>query len=277
MSLVSNNIRTLRKLMGFTQEQFAERIGIKRSLLGAYEEGRADPRLNNLKKMAQEFGISLDVLLTNDLTQRGRDDLRRMLHGQDSTSKSAQMKVLSITVDKEEKENIELVPQKASAGYLNGYADPEYLTELPRFQLPMLPQHGTYRAFETSGDSMLPLPSGTIIIGQYVEGVKDIRSGRTYVLVSAREGVVYKRLYNQLAQNGTIKLVSDNTLYEPYEIPADDVLEIWEAKAYIGLQFPDPNQQSPATPSAGKEDMSMEKLTSIVLDLQQEVIRLREK
>lgn len=67
MSLVSNNIKYLRRLNGLTQEQFSRKIGIKRSLLGAYEEARANPNLTNLKNMAAAFGVSVDHLLKNDL------------------------------------------------------------------------------------------------------------------------------------------------------------------------------------------------------------------
>lgn len=67
MSIVSNNIKYLRRLNGLTQEQFARKIGIKRSLLGAYEESRANPNLDNLKNMAAAFGVSVDNMLKNDL------------------------------------------------------------------------------------------------------------------------------------------------------------------------------------------------------------------
>lgn len=67
MSLVSNNIKYLRRLNGLTQEQFSRKIGIKRSLLGAYEEARANPNLTNLKNMASAFGVSVDHMLKNDL------------------------------------------------------------------------------------------------------------------------------------------------------------------------------------------------------------------
>jgi transcriptional regulator with XRE-family HTH domain len=69
MSIVSNNIKYLRKLSGLTQEQFASKIDIKRSLLGAYEEARANPNLANLENMASAFGISVDNLLRSDLKQ----------------------------------------------------------------------------------------------------------------------------------------------------------------------------------------------------------------
>ena len=53
MVKVNENIRFLRKKRGWTQEMFSKKIGIKRSLVGAYEEGRSDPRLNNLLKIGR--------------------------------------------------------------------------------------------------------------------------------------------------------------------------------------------------------------------------------
>ena len=159
MSLVSENIKYLRKKLGLTQEQFAERIGIKRSLLGAYEEARADPRISNLINMAKVFGTSVDIMINKDVSKLSDSEI--------NTSQFKRGKeVLAITVDSEGKENVELVPQKAAAGYLNGYADADFIQELPKFSLPILPTNATYRAFEISGDSMLPILPGTIIIGR---------------------------------------------------------------------------------------------------------------
>ena len=68
MSLISNNLKYLRKKVSLTQEQMAQQIGIKRSLLGAYEEGRADPRISNLLKFSEIFNLSVDQLIGTDLT-----------------------------------------------------------------------------------------------------------------------------------------------------------------------------------------------------------------
>lgn len=263
MTKISQNIKFLRKRERLTQEQLAEKIGIKRSLLGAYEEGRADPRLNNLLAISRIFNISVDQLISTDITE---ESLASAISGGD-------LKVLSITVDQENKENIELVPYKASAGYLNGYADPEYLGNLQKFQLPTLPTSGTYRAFEISGDSMLPLPSGTIVIGQYVESLADIKDKETYILLTKSEGVVYKRIINQVKEQGKLMLISDNKSYSPYEVSADDVVEVWAAKVYISNSFPQPTTNGAAI--ANSEEVTLEKLTSIVLDLQKEVINLQ--
>lgn len=258
MVKLSDNIKVLRKKLSLTQDQFAQKVGTKRSLIGAYEEGRAEPKLELLQKMAEVFGISVDELIGKDFTGETSVPDRQYLRGKE---------VVVVTVDTNQKENIELVPQKAAAGYLNGYADVEYVRELPHFSLPILKQ-GTYRAFEISGDSMLPILPGTIVIGEYVEDLKNIKSGKTYVLVSQREGIVYKRVFNYLEENGTLFLVSDNRQYAPYQLNGADVLEAWVAKAYISVQFPDVNDKS---------EISVEQLASVVLDLQKEILQLKSK
>lgn len=263
MSLISNNLKYLRKKVSLTQEQMAQQIGIKRSLLGAYEEGRADPRISNLLKFSEIFNLSVDQLIGTDLTtENGLSPLPN-----DKKLKN-DLRVLSITVDKEDHENIELVPQKAAAGYLNGYADAEYIEELPKFQLPVLPENATYRAFEISGDSMLPLKSGTIVIGQFVENISDTKNSKTYVFVTKDEGIVYKRLFKYADNPELFCFASDNQHYSTYDVGGKDIVEIWEAKAFISMEFPEPQDD---------DEFTLQRLADIVLDLQQEVIKLKEK
>jgi len=261
MSLVSNNIKYLRKNNHLTQEQLAEKIGIKRSLLGAYEEGRADPRLNNLLKISEIFKVSVDTLISEDISE---------YEGAFGSffSQKPKTKVLSITVDQEGEEYIDLIPQKASAGYLSGYSDPEYLEDMPKFKLPFLTKNGTYRAFEISGDSMLPLLPGTIIIAKYLESSADIKDGRPHILLTSTEGIVFKRVYPKGSQSDKIELVSDNKYYQSYEIDTDDIMEIWEAVMFISQNFPEP---------ASDAVSEIDSLKNIVLDLQKEVLKLKEK
>lgn len=256
--MINTNLKFLRKQLGLTQSQLAEKLSIKRSLIGAYEEGRAEPKLSTLVTISKLFNISLDVLITTDLpaTNNESNGLAIRKTGRDN------LRVLAITVDRDDNENIELVPQRASAGYLNGYADPEFIEELPRFRLPMLSTQGTHRAFEISGDSMLPISSGAVIIGRFLETWTDIKDGTPCIIVSQKEGVVFKRIFNKIKNEAVLYLHSDNPSYSPYEIQVEDILEIWEAKAYISNTFP-------------IADFSLNKLTSIVLDLQQEVIKLK--
>ncbi len=258
MVKLNENIRVLRKKLSLTQDQFAQQLGIKRSLIGAYEEGRAEPKLELLQKMAEVFSITVDDLIGKEFSPDSVLPEKKFTRGKD---------VVVVTVDSSERDNIEFVPLKAAAGYMNGYADTEYVKELPHFNLPMLKQ-GTYRAFEISGDSMLPLLPGTIVIGEYVDDLRSIKSGKTYVLITQREGIVYKRVFNYLDENGTLFMVSDNRQYAPYQLSGADVMEVWMAKAYISVQFPDVGD---------KPEISVEQLASVVLDLQKEILQLKSK
>ncbi len=69
MSFTSNNLRFLRKKFGYTQDRFAEAVGIKRSSLGAYEEGRAEVKQEVLEVMANLFGVTAYDLKNTNLTQ----------------------------------------------------------------------------------------------------------------------------------------------------------------------------------------------------------------
>ena len=158
MSTAGQNLKYLRKLRGWTQEEFANKLGIKRSLIGAYEEERADPRIDILEIVGDIFKMSLDELLLKDVSDTGGNYL----------AKRRQQKMMSA-----DRNIIHFVPMKAAAGYLAGYADTEFIDELNTFTLPMM-TGGNYRAFEIIGDSMLPTPSGSIIVGEKVDTLEDI-------------------------------------------------------------------------------------------------------
>ena len=235
MSNISANLKYLRKKKGLTQQQFADNMEIKRSLIGAYEEDRAEPKYDLLKKIAEYFELTIDEFINEKINDNWKPKPK---------SQGSNLRVLSISVDKDDNENIELVPVKASAGYLNGFSDPQYIQDLPKFQLPIPSlKQGTYRAFEIKGDSMLPIQPGSIIIGEYLDNWNDIKIGDTYVIISKNEGVVYKRAGNKFKEDRELKLISDNKVYDPYSVPADDILEIWKARAYLSTSLPEPTPE----------------------------------
>ncbi len=255
MSNISANLKYLRKKKGLTQQQFADAIEIKRASVGAYEEDRAEPKYDLLKKIADFFDLTMDELVDQVIDDNWKPVAK---------SQASNLRVLSITVDDQDRENIELVPVKASAGYMNGYGDPEYVRELPRFSLPMFNQ-GTYRAFEIKGDSMLPLPSGSIIIAEYLENWTEVKTGQTYVVVSKSDGIVYKRIGQKYKEDKGLKLVSDNKTYEPYWVDPSDVLEVWKAKAFISMELPEPNPE-PSLEAISSMMAQMQKTINAVAD-----------
>jgi transcriptional regulator with XRE-family HTH domain len=249
MSYAGKNLKYLRKLRGWTQEEFANKLSIKRSLVGAYEEERAEPRLEVMETICHLFSISLEDFLFKDLSEKtGGSYLERRRSSKLLQSGSAE---------------IRLVPVKAAAGYLNGYGDPEFIDELNTFTLPMLAP-GNYRAFEILGDSMLPTPSGSVIVGEKVDDLEEVKNSNTYVVLSKQEGVVYKRVLRNAKSRNKLTLLSDNPVYEPYQVNAEDVLEIWRAVYIIQKATPAP-----------RWDVSQ--LAGMVNTLQEQVSSLKKK
>ena len=142
-------------------------------------------------------------------------------------AKRRQQKMMSA-----ERNLIHFVPVKAVAGYLTGYADSEFIDELNTFTLPML-TGGNYRAFEIIGDSMMPTPSGSIIVGEKLNTLDDVKNNFAYIVVSKNEGIVYKRLVKNNRAKNKITLVSDNPGFQPYQVNTEDIIELWHAQAVI--------------------------------------------
>ena len=260
-NLLGNNIRHLRKTRGLTQDQLADKIGVNRAMIGSYEEGRAVPKLSALRILSHYFSISIDDLVNMDLnTVKGNTENSPSV---DLTGKG--LRVLTTLVDRDNRELITLVPVKASAGYTKGYADPDFIDTLPRFNLPLpeLAYERTYRAFQTEGNSMEPVPSGSYIICEYLQNWNDIKDGKTYILVTREEGIVYKRLFSN--DNDTLMLKSDNPEYTPYTIPVNSVSEVWKALGYICFTLP------------GPDEMHLGKLTAMVYKMQNELDKLKKE
>ncbi len=329
MSIVSNNIKYLRRLNGLTQEQFARRIGIKRSLLGAYEEARANPNLENLKTIAQVFGTSVDSLIKTDIRKIRETpgiSLSQSTTGiiannlpeftpdfQSNRTESRtfnnvpEPKLIAKFVDdifqpkdeihqngsprnfladnetsfqhfvdnhlhtisnptKNEPEPVQKVANKltplvkanAIKDYLANCQKVDYLRSLPTVSLPFITSERS-RAFEMGND--FPLQN-SIVIGNGISDWSEVLDGKFYVLLTAQQGVIYRRVYNQVKIKGALLLSSDNPTIPSFEISIKDVVEIWEVNSFISQQLPEPH-------------ISLERVKDLVDDLTHELDRLR--
>ncbi len=327
MSIVSNNIKYLRRLNGLTQEQFARRIGIKRSLLGAYEEARANPNLENLKTIAQVFGTSVDSLIKTDIRKIREtpgislsqsttgiiannvpqnnfepqmtesrtftnapeptpiakivDDIFQL---KDEIHKNGNHRIFLAdnetsfqhfvdnhlhTISNPTKSEFEaiqkvankltpLVKANAIKDYLANCQKVDYLRSLPTISLPFINSERS-RAFEMGND--FPLQN-SIVIGNGISDWSEVKDGKFYVLLTAQQGVIYRRVYNQVKIKGALLLSSDNPTIPSFEISIKDVVEIWEVNSFISQQLPEPH-------------ISLERVKDLVDDLTHELDRLR--
>ncbi|MDP4289869.1 MAG: LexA family transcriptional regulator [Bacteroidota bacterium] len=256
MNYLAANIRFLRKEKELTQDELALKLSVNRSMIGAYEEGRAVPRIGVLQALSVFFNKSIDDLINLELSSGipGVVDFKGM-----------DIRVVTTVVDKDERELITIVPVKASAGYLNGYGDREYIGQLSRFSLPVpeLGNERTRRVFQIRGDSMLPVQPGSYILCEYLQNWTELADGETYILLTQNDGIVYKRVYNHIARDKKLTLSSDNPDYTPYTVPINDVREIWKAIGVISFDL------------GHKENPQLHELVDMVMEMRKELDDLK--
>ena len=252
MSLFSDNIKYLRANKSLTQLGVADDLMITRARLLKYEDGTSQPPIELLKKISHYYHVSIDILVSVDLRKISIDNLLKL---EDNRI------LLPITVDRQGENFIEIVPHKARAGYMSGYSDPEFIENLQQISLPFL-RNGKFRAFPVEGDSMPPHKEGSFIVGRYVEKLGDVMDGKTYILLTRNDGIVYKRL-NKNGKNLTLQ--SDNSVYKPYKVKASDILEIWEYACSI------------ATKEFLPDDIGVENVKDMLREMRNDIIEMKSK
>lgn len=234
---IHQNLKVLRLRKGLTQVEAASRMGLSRSQLAGYE-AHIKPTLEGLLILSDFFGISSDALLRMDFTQMNELKLRELEEGKtrfyQEYLQGKHLRVLATSTDHEGKELTEWVPDKAKAGYLNGYADPDYIGELPKTNFPILSSNRKHRIFQLEGDSMPPHTQGSYVVCSYLENWVELKSGMKYIILTGTEGIVFKLAYNHLYTRESILLCSSNPAYEPFLVKGEDIREIWQYEWSIG-------------------------------------------
>ena len=111
---------------------------------------------------------------------------------------------------------------------------------------------------------MLPTASGSVIVGEKVDNLDDVKNNQTYIVISRNEGIVYKRLMKNPKAKAKLTLISDNPSYQPYVVNAADVLELWKASLVIAKA----NTQ---------QRWDVNQLANLVNNLQEQVSTLKNK
>jgi transcriptional regulator with XRE-family HTH domain len=260
--MIGENLKLLRKRKGVSQEEIAADLGLTRSSYSGYENGVAEPNIETLIKISEYYDISLDKFIKRDMSKISEKDWDKIDRGIDADLEGKHLRIIATTVDQDNNENIELIPEKARAGYTTGYSDPEFISVLPTFQLPFLKKDRKYRTFPIKGDSMPPVSDGSFVIAEYLENWNNVKDGYPYIVVTTDDGIVFKNVYKRLEDSQTFQLCSTNPLYAPYEVHANNIIEIWKFVNYISSDLP--------TPGFKESD-----LTRAILDLQTDVKHLK--
>jgi transcriptional regulator with XRE-family HTH domain len=261
-NMIGENLKLLRKRRKISQEELATELNLTRSSYSGYENGVAEPNLENLIRFSEYFNISLDKLVKVDLNKLSENEWEKINRGIEVDLDGKHVRILALTVDQDNNDNIELVSNQARAGYTTGFSDPEYISVLPTFNLPFLKKDRKYRTFPIKGDSMPPVSDGSYVVAEYVENWNTVKDGFPYIVVTLDDGIVFKNVYKRLSDSQTFQLCSTNPLYEPYEVHANEIVEVWKFVNYISSDMP-------------SVSFKESELTKAILDLQTDVKHLK--
>lgn len=233
-----NNVKFLRTRRKMTQEVLAKELFVTRSKLNCIEIGQTkSPSVDDLLKFSDYFKITIDTLIKVDLSTLGELKLRELENGSDVYIKGGKLRVLSITVDSKNNENVEYVPIKAKMGYAANHSDPEYIEKLPKYSLPNIPREGTYRIFPATGDSMLPITDGSEITARFIHDWTTIPPKTPCIIIlNGQQDFVFKLV--TFLGGAEFELVSLNPIYAPYSVKGTEILEIWEFHSFTSREIP---------------------------------------
>jgi transcriptional regulator with XRE-family HTH domain len=180
-----------------------------------------------------------------------------------AAKKNNTLQTISLLLDETEQPIVSFISSNAQKNYLQNINTPDFLVKQPRLQLPFTEAGQLYRAFETPENALLALQKGTIVVAKYVRNWLQIRTEKPYIIVTPNE-IICRFVQNELAENNALRLLPEGNALKEKLIVADQILEIWEAQWFIHNQLPSPQ-------------LPQNELTNIVLQLQQEVIKLKGK
>ncbi|MEM7552450.1 MAG: helix-turn-helix domain-containing protein [Bacteroidota bacterium] len=226
MSFIGKNIRKIRTLKKLSQAEFADSFNLARASVGAYEEGRADPKIDTLVAIAKKYNLSIDLLITRELTL---NDLVHFdsLHDQYSKQNSDRPKI--------QVEGLPYISIKNHLEYVVRYKKNDFIDNLPQLVLPeFAPKY--YRSFQLNGSEMeynqQGLHHGDLLIAYTMNLGSDLSMLLEKVLVIVTQtDIIIRRLKKTTDQKITLK--TDDPNYPMIELNRSEINELWEVKAVL--------------------------------------------
>ncbi len=217
-----SRITMLREMLGLSQKDFANNVGISQGALSQLETGKTKISLDSLQKISLAYKANCNWIVNG----KGNIFMNEV------TKNQVQVRNAILTMDLKDTALIPLIGEEAHAGYIKGYQDTDYLGTLDVYKIPGY-ENGNYRLFEINGDSMIPtIHPREIVVSEHAEDWEEIENG-TLCIVITEEGIVAKRTYFYEEDRSMLILKSDNSKYKTYSVPISEVLEIWFVRARI--------------------------------------------
>lgn len=235
MSIIGKNIRKIRTVKKLSQAAFAEIFKLARPSVGAYEEERSEPKLETIIQIANYFGISIDSLLTKELTINDLYNFNVHIK-EDPKAK--------IVVEKNREIGDSFIKSVFVSGdkqleYIVHINNRDFISSLPKVLLPN--QHDkNIRAFEMTSDDMHDnfhgINLGDLVFGRKMSAPYKFTKGKLYIVITG-EKILIRRVKSR---KDHLDLVPDNSNFDLIEIDRGEVIESWEVIGYFSKKIEAP-------------------------------------
>lgn len=228
MSFFGKNIKKIRGVKGLSQQAFADLFDLKRGTLGAYEEGRSEPKIETIIKIANYFSISIDDILTAELT------VNQLLRFNDE---------LTLTPEELERTQFATVPsitENLVEDYLEYYDNESFITDLPVMTLPINARKD-FRAYTVNNLEMTSHDKGLypkdVVIGERVpqDVIEKLNNGTVVFIVTGTK-IVLRRLY--LTSDGIV-MRADHKSADDITLQLKEIHELWRVRYVFFRRVPE--------------------------------------
>ena len=220
---MGQRLKLIRKALGLTQEQLAQRLGVGKTALSMVETGKA--RLSNRNKniLVQEFNVSPEWLETGE--------------GEMFNADPSLVKAFSLKTDNSlPMQSVPLYSIEGTAGLVPIFSDESKVEPVNHIHIPNLPKCDG--AIYIVGDSMYPLlKSGDIVLYKQLSDVRDVFWGDMYLLSIDMDGEEYitVKYVQKSDQEGCVRLVSQNQHHADKDVEISRIRAIALIKASVRM------------------------------------------
>ena len=228
MSFFGKNIKKIRSVKGLSQQAFADLFSMKRGTLGAYEEGRSEPKIETIIKIANYFSINIDEILTQELTV---NELLRFKGDLASYEDDLAQSVCSA---------IPYITDEVSSDYVEFYDNLNFIKRLPEIRLPV-DATKEYRAYLVTNLEMTANDRGfypnDILVGVKIpSSAYNSLSAGSLVFVVVEKQLIFRKLY---VNKENIILRAEHKNIEDLKFKISDIRELWKVENVFFKRVPE--------------------------------------
>ena len=236
LSFIGENIKKIRLAKNISQADFAKLFDLARASVGAYEEGRSEPKIETIIQIANTFSLSIDVLLKRELSV---SEIYSMSTVNEKLNKAHRL--VSGASKTELSKSVSFLKKETIVEYLVRRENQSFLNDLPKISIPLVTS-ASLMAFEVDGNAMRYGGQGLfnrdILIGEKVDQLSTKLEGEVVALVTKNSLVI--RRVKQVNDTSAL-LQADDPTYEEMEIASEEVVEIWKGVASFAKQLKGPS------------------------------------